>query len=430
MASDPSSAQGSSPTQEAAELAQTAAQYLASGRRAVAELYAWSAVETDPRTGAAWKLLAQLALDLKRPERTAAWLRRAVALQPGDAQAAALLRATETQAPAPAPAGARYLLVREWSAGFWSDVDHALGMCLLAEITGRIPLVWWGAQSRFAPAGAGNAWEQFFAPVSDAVLRDLEDPQLRVYPRKWQGRPLTAAIRRRWTGEGSRLVGLELLDRDEEIVVSDFHTGLKALLPWLPASHPLAGAALPDAYRSLARKYLRPRPDIVAEADRFAAAHFGNRPVLGVHVRGSDKVEEVSELEGVLAAYFKLLEERLAGRHEMRIFLLTDDTRVRAFYEQRYGARLLATTCTRSSSNVGVHYLKHPDRARIGVEVMVDTLLAARCTEFIGLGYSNVSLYASYLKAWPPGSCVLLEANAHDVWNAFVLLMDAPPGAE
>jgi hypothetical protein len=399
VASDPSRPAEQDPAQDAAELAQTAGDYLRAGRRDVAELYARGALETDPRNAAARRLLDELARALRWPGRFAA----------------------------PPAAGPRYLLIREWAQGFWSDVDHVLGMCLLAEIAGRIPVVWWGAQSRFAPAGAGNAWEQFFEPVSRAAVADLAP--LRRFPAKWQGQPLQGPIRNRWTGDGSRLVGLELLDRDDEVVVSDFHTGMKALLPWLPPAHPLAGASLQDAYRSLVRKYLRPRAEILAEVDRFAAAHFGGRPLVGVHVRGSDKVEEVSDLEGILARYFERLDARLRARPGAGIFLLTDDERVRAVYEQRYAARLVTTPCTRSRSNVGVHYLADRDPARIGVEVMVDTYLAARCGEFIGLGYSNVSLFVSYLKAWPPGSCDLLDANAHEAWNVVSLLMDAPPGA-
>ena len=375
-------------------------------------MLARGAAELDPGALPAWQLLAQLALDVKRPDRAAAWLR-------------------EARVPPPAPRpGPRYLLAREWSAGFWSDVDHALGMCLLAEITGRTPLVWWGTQSRFSADAASNAWENFFAPVSAATLRDLQAPRLHAFPAKWQGRPLAGPITARWTGAGSRLAALDMLERDEEILVSDFHNGLKAILPWLPDTHPLAGASLADAYRSLARKYLRPHPEIMAGVERFAAAHFGAAPVLGVHVRGSDKVEEVGELERILAAYFVRVDERLARRPGIRLFLLTDDERVRAFYAQRYGDRLIATDCTRSSSNVGVHYLKSRDPVRTGIEVMLDTYLAARCTEFIGLGYSNVSLYASYLKDWPPGSCLLLDANAHEAWNALLLVMDPPPGAD
>ncbi|MFY9314689.1 MAG: O-fucosyltransferase family protein [Burkholderiales bacterium] len=358
--------------------------------------------------------------------------RNALQLDPGNARARRLLEelARTLQRPAAASSGARYLLVREWSQGFWSDVDHVLGMCLLAEISHRTPIAWWGAQSRFSGDAAGNAWDRFFEPVSGATLRELDAPELRRFPAKWDDASLAGPIRQRWTGDGSRLASIELLDRDEEVVVSDFHSNLNAILPWLPASHALAGAPLPEAYRALVRKYLRPRPPIAAEVERFAAAHFGGGPLVAVHVRGSDKIEEVSDLEATLRAYFEPLDEKLRAHSDARIFLLTDDERVRAFYGERYGGRVLATPCTRATSNVGVHYLAGRDPVRTGVEVMVDAYLAARCGAFIGLGYSNVSLYVSYLKAWPPGACVLLGANAHEVWNALPLLMDAPPGAD
>jgi hypothetical protein len=210
-------------------------------------------------------------------------------------------------------------------------------------------------------------------------------------------------------------------------VVSDFHAGLKTLLPWLPASHPLSGRSLADAYRHLARQYLRPQAAIVAEVGRFAAAHFAGQPVIGVHLRGSDKVQEVDGLPALLASYAPLLEAKLASQPRARLFLLTDDSRVRAACAARYGARMVSTGAMRTGSNVGVHFLKHADPARIGEEVLVDTLLAARCDEFIGLGYSNVSLYASYLKDWPAGACTLLGGNAHEAWNALALEMPPPP---
>ena len=383
----------------ASEYAEAAEDFLHRyGRRDVAELHARKALHLDPGNARARKVLEELARGLQRGSG--------------------------------ARAGPRYLLVREWSHGFWSDVDHVLGMCLLAEITGRTPVVWWGAQSRFSGDPAGNAWNAFFEPVSDAALRALEAPALRRFPDKWRAGALSGPIRQRWSGEGSRLASIDLLDRDEEVLVSDFHSNLNAILPWLPASHALAGKPLPEAYRALVRKYLRPRPRIADEVDRFSAVHFGGGPLIAVHVRGSDKVEEVSGLEATLRAYFEPLEAKLAARPQARIFLLTDDERVRAFYGERYGERVLATPCTRATSNIGVHYLAQRDPVRTGIEVMVDAYLAARCEEFIGLAYSNVSLYVSYLKDWATGSCVLLGANAHEVWNAVPLLMDAPPGAD
>ncbi|MGB8078567.1 MAG: hypothetical protein WCF09_11900, partial [Gallionella sp.] len=35
----------------------------------------------------------------------------------------------------------RFLLIKAWGYGFWSDVSHVLGQLLLAEITGRTPVV-------------------------------------------------------------------------------------------------------------------------------------------------------------------------------------------------------------------------------------------------------------------------------------------------
>ena len=381
--------------QAAAEYAEAAEDFLHQYRRRdVAELHARKALQLDPGNASATKVLAELAQALNLPRRAA---------------------------------GTRYLLVREWSAGFWSDVDHALGMCLLAEITGRIPVVWWGAQSRFSAGGTDNAWEQFFEPVSGAASPALEP--LKRFPAKWRGQPLTGPICNRWTGEGSRLASIELLDRDEEVVVSDFHSNLNAILPWLPAGHALAGAPLQQAYRALARKYLRPRPQVNAEVERFAAAHFGGGPLIAVHVRGSDKIEEVNGLESILRGYDAPLAERMRAQPGARLFLLTDDERIRAHYLQRYGERVISTPSTRVNSNIGVHYTANRDPVRTGIEVMVDTYLAARCGEFIGLGYSNVSLYVSYLKDWPPGCCNLLDANAHEAWNVVPLLMDPPPGA-
>jgi protein O-GlcNAc transferase len=415
--------------QQAAQLARDAEAHFGRGRTDIAELYAMAAAELDPDCAAAWKLLAQLALSARRPERAAAWLRRALESRPQDRQAADLLREAEAQAPF-STSSPRYLLVREWSQGFWSDVDHVLCMCLLAEITGRIPLVWWGSRSRFRPRGGGNAWTRFFAPVSSASMQDLEDRQPRVFPGKWRDRNLASTIANRWAGDGSRVVGLHFLGREEDVLVSDFHTSLKALLPWLPPAHPLAGKPLVDAYRDLVRRYLRPQPDIVVRADRFAGEQFGGGPVLGVHARGSDKIEEVSELANLLAAYFPLVDERLRAAPTTRLFLLTDDTRIRIAYEARFGSRLISTDCSRTDSGQAVHYKQHDDPSTIGTEVMVDALLATRCDAFIGLGYSNVSLYVSYLKAWPPGSCVLLGDNLHEAWNALVLEMPAPPHAE
>ena len=43
----------------------------------------------------------------------------------------------------------KYLLIKAWGFGFFSDVNHIIGQLLIAELTGRIPIVYWGKNSLF-----------------------------------------------------------------------------------------------------------------------------------------------------------------------------------------------------------------------------------------------------------------------------------------
>src|SRR5215213_4962540 len=61
---------------------------------------------------------------------------------------------------------ARFLLIKSWGKGFWSDVDHVLGALLAAEMTRRTPIVHWGDNCLFTAPGVDNAWAQFFEPIN------------------------------------------------------------------------------------------------------------------------------------------------------------------------------------------------------------------------------------------------------------------------
>src|SRR5262249_29087227 len=69
-------------------------------------------------------------------------------------------------------------------------------------------------------------------------------------------------------------------------------------------------------------------------------------------------------------------------------------------FRQRYGARIAATECARTSGIVGVHSLPIADRVRLGTEMMIDSYIALRCGKFIGNGHSNVSAMIAILKNW------------------------------
>lgn len=311
----------------------------------------------------------------------------------------------------------RFMLIRAWGCGFCSDVDHVLGCLLLAEATGRTPVVRWGQESLFRDEGVSNAWTQFFEPVSP--LRDADLPLDDCWPPKWTRATLDAGRVNRDQGEWSRMQYLSYFARDERVIVMDYICRVVSVLPWLPLDHPLRGTTPAHAMRALAKKYLRPVPAVSAAADAFYQRHLASGPAIAVHIRGSDKADEDEALdEGnkALRAGVVALANQRAGS---RVFLLTDSTTELAALRAALGERVVTTDAIRTSGRTGVHFLPNADRTRVGREVMLDMYIAARCNALIGPGNSNVSCMIEHLKDWPPNSVKFQMPSFHFNRNYF-----------
>jgi hypothetical protein len=297
----------------------------------------------------------------------------------------------------------RFLLIKSWGKGFWSDVDHVLGGLLAAEMTGRTPIVHWGSNNLFTAPGIDNAWEQFFQPINELKLENVAQLRLTYFPPKWSSRNLREENVNVWQGPGSRVTGLALLNRPEDVVVCDFHVAVPGLMPWLEPGTPHHGQSPRELYRDLFRRYLHPQQRIVDEVEQFHAQHLAGGPYVAVHWRGSDKYMEQKTLAQINEQAFSHVD---AGE-PWKIFLLTDDSRAVAEFQKRYGDRLVLANVERSSDDVGVHG-KPGDGTRRGIEVLRDTLLAARADRFIGNGGSNVAAAVVHLKDWDDRDLVLL----------------------
>jgi hypothetical protein len=134
---------------------------------------------------------------------------------------------------------------------------------------------------------------------------------------------------------------------------------------------------------------------------------MAGRRWVAVHVRGSDKITELRDLELVNQQYQHRLSKMLQADPAMGIFLLTDSERFAREYREKYGERVLAADVARSGDATGVHYAGHEGR-KLGEEVVMDAFLAARCDAFLGNGASNVSTAIRHLKDWAPGSFELI----------------------
>jgi protein O-GlcNAc transferase len=394
---------------------------LGEGNLPQAEIYCRMVLQQDPTDAIALYFLGWIAESLKLPEYALSYYsesckavpewdlpRQRLAFVKDQASSTKLLKAE------------RYLLIKAWGFGFWADVYHVLGQLLLAEITHRVPVVHWGTNSLFGDWSDRNAFELYFEPVSSVSVSDLENRTYDFFPPKWNHANLRNEDLNKWQGPYSRMAGLYFLNRPEKVAVSDFYTGVLDLEPWIPVDNSLYGLGVDALSRHLIGKYMRPRSEILRRIEGFYTQKLASSSFISVHVRGSDKVKEMSRLEEVNRAYFEVVDRFLLKRRDPTIFLLTDDKRSLAAFVGRYGNHVITAECQRTEQPMGLHYQVSTDKCRLGVEVMVDTHLAARAQAFIGNGFSNVSTMVGHLKEWDKNDIHLFEANVHHTYNTML----------
>jgi hypothetical protein len=303
----------------------------------------------------------------------------------------------------------RYLMIPAWGHGFWSDTTHVLGGLLLAEMARRIPVVYWGGNSRFGGGGGEDAFRLYFEPVSQVDAEDLTAlaPEA-FFPKIWNGTNLLTKPTSHHRGADHYVTGSFLLTRDESVVVVDRHLNVANLVFWIPAWHAMAMKPPAEVFRYLVQKYLRPTESIRAECDRFIATRLAGAPYIAVHLRGTDKRGEFDKSPEVNEACLKALEEMPSS---LRIFLLTDDIRHARALTERYGDRVVMTDSLRGETSIGIHLTGAGDPRRLGREIMVDVYVALGARYFLGNGLSNVSAMIALMRDWPEGHCRLMSGS-------------------
>jgi protein O-GlcNAc transferase len=387
-----------------------AAAALSQGNIVYADMLAEDVLQQHPGHPAALTLIGVIAAHLGMRERALRCLREALQSAPSFPAAQNNLARVEAMPAPQLQPGERFLLVKAWGFGFWSEAAHVLGAALLAEITGRTALTQWGQMSLFGDgSGAdGDAFRFYFEPLSPLTLAALPQvPADQIFPPKWTRETLAYDDLRKLWPDTPKFGAITLLNRPETIAVADFYLGVPDLQPWIPEQHRLHGKPSTDIYRDLIPRYLRPLPEITRAADAFHAQHLADKHVIAVHARGSDKAKEFIDLPGLYRDYFRVLDGEAPAS---TIFLMTEDARVLELFRRRYGTRLVTTDVQRTGNDTGPHYIDSMDRVRLGREVMTDAYIALRCQRFIGNGRSNVSAMIALMKDWAE-DCVLLAPS-------------------
>ncbi len=318
----------------------------------------------------------------------------------------------------------KYLISKAWGYGFFSDLMVSLGHLLLAELTQRTPIVYWGQNSLFRSATTQNAFTEYFLPCSDAELVTVCRPELTFFPAKWDYQNLEKEDFGKWVGPHARMHGRDFLDHDEDVLVCDFYTAIAELTDQLPPSSPYLKKDLTQGYHRLIARHITPKPEINAQATALHDRLVGNNTALAVHFRGTDKAGEITNitLKQLLEHYLVATKQVLNATHYDRIYLMTDDKRALASFRQAFGDQLVYTDIDRLSENIGVHY-QDPGIER-GMEVLLDALIAMRCNAFIGNGFSNLSCFIHAARNWR-GHSYLLGGNLMNLKNEYIYQIDS-----
>ncbi len=331
----------------------------------------------------------------------------------------------------------RFLLIKAWSYILWADVDHVCGQLLVAELTNRIPVVYWPTHCLHNGYILTNGFELYFEPVSNYSIYEVAKPEYTYYPPIWDCENLFIEDQNKDTWI-YRNIG-DLLSSDANVVVADVYFNIHELIPFVKSNHPTYGMSAEQSYRYLFSKYIKLKSDIETEVQGFYNSWLkGNQPILAVHVRRAEKdrvfdtrnpekngnqywnkvyrkykqktqkkkkklykLFKKGKFKEPNVIYHKEIKKYIDKYNVKKIFLLTDCEDTLREYKDKYGSMLVYTNCKRIKNEEPVYHMENPMVVRRrGIEIIKDTYIAARCDFFIGNDFSNVSHGVTRIKDW------------------------------
>lgn len=140
--------------------------------------------------------------------------------------------------------------------------------------------------------------------------------------------------------------------------------------------------------RELIDKYVHIKPEILEKVGQFEKTYFQGYSILGVHYRGTDKVQEAPRVpyEEMEAQIERAAQEQVK---EWKIFVATDDQLFLDFVKERWPGKVVAFDAIRSVDGKPIH-LTNRDNYQKGEEAIIDCLLLSRCNLLIKTA-SNLS---------------------------------------
>lgn len=168
----------------------------------------------------------------------------------------------------------------------------------------------------------------------------------------------------------------------------------------------------------LMKKYITIKPDVLAEVNQFTNENFGNKFVIGVHYRGTDKSCEAKSLcyEAVSSEVSSQIDKKQPN--DFVIFVATDEQGFLEHMQKAFEGKVVSSNCLRSSDKTPIHYFnsKNTSPYKTGKEALLDCLLLSKCHHLVRTS-SCLSLVSTYFN--PNLTETLLNQRTTHCYNRF-----------
>ena len=297
-----------------------------------------------------------------------------------------------------------YLLVKG-IAGLGNRI-LALGTAIVyARLTHRTLAIDW--RDGFYSVPGQNAFPALFELVDLPHISPEEIADQEVYPALWQHR-LQESLESVIEEDSSvRLrMGQSFLKKysysvrqlsylQPVVIAAGYTEELEPLRPLLKRSrHPWGQLSKRQLFHEVFHRHLRPTQAIERRLRQFRQAHFGQGPVIGIHIRQSDKSIG-------LGWYRKALAEHVGRQPQATIFLATDNRAVEAEIKALYPQVITQDKWLPTPGSRAHGSEECPDRLAHAAEALVDILLLASCDWLIYSRTTSFGLLASYISQQP-----------------------------
>lgn len=132
------------------------------------------------------------------------------------------------------------------------------------------------------------------------------------------------------------------------------------------------------------RSHVRIKPWVNEEVEKFYQTNMAGSFVIGIHLRGTDKVREVRPVSPHVLTAKALEEAKNSGRADIKFFIASDEQElIDVALADLVGFSVVMYDAERSHDKNPLHLSAGRKPAQHGFEALVEALLLSKCNVFV-----------------------------------------------